>query len=132
MGFMGKSSRLEMEWPRGGRSIFQGYTWMVLFLDISSRINFAGRFKMKGYFSSSFPSDYATSKCIRRIRFICAISFSFFPFQFDNYAYYKRKKSEISNEQPINSSKFKQTWKLDVNREIVLDNLRWPQGRLSP
>lgn len=39
MGFMGKSSRLEMEWPRGGRSIFQGYTWMVLFLDISSRIN---------------------------------------------------------------------------------------------
>lgn len=129
MGFMGKSSRLEMEWPRGGRSIFQGYTWMVLFLDISSRINFAGRFKMKGYFSSSFP---ATSRCIRRIRFICAISFSFFPFQFDNYAYYKRKKNEISNEQPINSSKFKQTWKLDVNREIVLDNLRWPQGRLSP
>lgn len=89
-------------------AVFQGYTWMALFLDISSRINFSGRFEMKGYFSSSFRSDYATS---RYVRFIRATSFFFFFFSIDGQTIVKERKSEISrsvrttNKLPVNSNR---------------------------
>lgn len=127
-------------------AVFQGYTWMVLFLDISSRINFTGRFEMKGYFSSSFRSDYATS---RYVRFIRATSFFFFFFSIDGQTIVKERKSEISrsvrttNKLPVNSNR-RGSWMLiarpswtiwDGRRDVCLLNLyKWctVHGPLTP
>lgn len=81
---------------------------MALFLDIS--INFAGRFKIERLFFIVISFGLRD------------IEISMFFFLFNSimnrlYTYIKEKKYRDRYEELINSGRFEQTWKLDVNRE---------------